>query len=906
MADSLLDTLPIQTVGELARDHGIDSGLFHPSTIYVGLSEDYEKGLNDWAHGKVEDTRIGQFQARSNIWKMVSNSENAALEGWSLYSVKVNQKGYATSGNSFLGHRIHPSKRIEGGLRFDTRGWDLVNRGVMLPPLSLKGAIELLSDYGFMPDPKGYEPWHSWDFILKNPAIPIWVEESALKALAACSIGQLAVGLNGINGWAQKARTDRLHPFLNRIAANGRKIIVRFDRPGSIRSRSLTQATLLDNRLRKAGAKGGGWWCWLDGMPAKTDDYIAAMIKGDLTAQNRLFLETFVNGSESRGCYSRITHDWNGSLIEREFSPEDVFKVCREHRIIVLKGATGTSKSKALVGALELVETHLVQKLVVLGVYHRASLVHKGANEYGVVNMSAPPGTPERQGLHEGRTMRSGLFACGESAYKETSEMTIWKWYWELKENPRPTLLVLDEISQVLANWTMGGTDALRKIRGKALQALEGLLQLPCVRVWAADALIGDIELEWLEKITDTTPYLLRSSFKRPRDLYLEQPSLDSERLLLLCLNDVIRSGGRFWLGHGTVAGLHRLMDALPPAEDGQELRITGEDDRKEDPRVSRLMADTEAEGPLYKRIAFSPAISCGISMAEVPVELTAIVQAYCWQAEDVLQALNRARNSYTRILLAPKVVQEAVGITKECSPERASKAFKKLMQSGDVEAYSALLQERHSATRHAVACLEARRNLECFCNEWCLRGLLEDEGYQIRSLADLKMASTLGGAEMVTQDKNQSRSLEGLKRYRVTALQRLAAGNSTLEEEQQAARRLVEGGTFFDLAEVDVSEAWTVARELGLDGLIRAGTVHSSSPQTKLVWSALTALNKDGVKRVTRALGGRADRMPGPMDPLEVRKIWALVKVLGFSPIKVGETRAEGKRWRLEALDLN
>ena len=39
----------------------------------------------------------------------------------------------------------------------------------------------------------------AWQFVFSNPAVPIWVEESALKALSATSHGQLAVGINGIN-----------------------------------------------------------------------------------------------------------------------------------------------------------------------------------------------------------------------------------------------------------------------------------------------------------------------------------------------------------------------------------------------------------------------------------------------------------------------------------------------------------------------------------------------------------------------------------------------------------------------------------------------------------------------------------------------------------------------------------
>ena len=80
---------------------------------------------------------------------------------------------------------------------------------------------------------------------------------------------------------------------------------------------------------------------------------------------------------------------------------------------------------------------------------------------------------------------------------------------------------------------------------------------------------------------------------------------------------------------------------------------------------------------------------------------------------------------------------------------------------------------------------------------------------------------------------------------------------------------------------------------------------VHRASPELVAVWSALTSLDKAQAKRAARALGGRAHRIPGPMDQLDPRTIWPLLKALGFIHVKVGETRAEGKRWRLEPIDL-
>lgn len=910
MAEDLSQALPLQTVGELVLHHGIDSTLFAAGAILVGPSDEYRAGLEAWAVKRNGDTTHGQTAKRANNWLLVRIQLGQAEGGWCLYSVQVNQQGWPTEGMAFVTCRIHPSKRHSGGLKADVRGWDPSNRGLMLPPLSYQGAIELLGDYGFEADPDTYAPHQAWLFVVKTPSVSVWVEESALKAMAACSVGQLAVGLNGINSWHQKGRTNRLLPALNRLARNGRNMVVRFDRPGSSGSQSENQAQLLFNRLKKNGASGGGWWCWLPYMPAKTDDFVSALISDTINQEKRCWLDHVVTKTGNGQSYRRLKKDWPGVVVDREFRSEDLLEPAKTHRVIVLKGATGTAKSRAMVNALELLEQRLGQKLIVLGAYHRSSLVHKGAAEFGVVSMSAPRGSAERQGFHENSTLRDGLFCCGESAFKDTNEMTLWHWYWELEQNPRPTVLILDEISQVLANWTMGGTEALRRIRSKVLEALEGLLQLSCVRVWAADALVGDIEMEWLKEITGEQPWLICSKFTRQRDLFIGSPGKSHERILQLQLNDVALAGGRFWLGHGTVAGLHHLMDAMPPAADGEELRITGEDDSRNDARVALLMADTEAQGPQYNRIGFSPAISCGISMAHTSVDLTAIVQAYCWQAEDVVQALNRARNAQRRILLRPNAVPDAAGITKETTPQAAAKAFEDRMRAGSLEVYAPLLEERHPATRKAVAFLEARRNLESFMNEWCLEGLLEEEGYLIRNIEDLEtdVKSLDQGEPVIEAEKKPKvkRTAEGVNAYRQAALQRLVSGESTIDAERRAAEQHVDRGTYLDITEVDVSWAWSRAQEIGLHTLIRAGTVHSSSSEITAVWTALVNLNKEGAKRVSAALGVRADRIPGPMDPLDVRKIWPYVRAMGYRPIKAGKTRADGSRWKLTATRVN
>ena len=371
MTESLRDQLPTQTAEELAARHGIDPRLFHPDSLQVGPAEAYLKGLEAWAEERNLNTTHGQVATRANNWAMVRQAINQAEGGWSLFSVAVNQKGWPTPGQAFVGHRIHPSRRTQGGPRFETKGWHPINRGLMLPAFNLEGAIELLGDCGFNPDPEEFEPWQAWMFILKNPEIKVFVEESALKAWSACSVGRLAVGINGINCWGQKRRSDRLHPFLKRLARNGRQIVVRFDRPESDKSQSAIQARRLALRLEREGSRGGGWWTWLPHTPAKTDDFVAALISGRIPHEKRSQLNLFVGTTSTQSSYRRLKQSWPGVEIARQFEPEDIFNAARDHRVVVLKGSTGTAKSKAMVGALELLEAELRLKLLVLGTYHR-------------------------------------------------------------------------------------------------------------------------------------------------------------------------------------------------------------------------------------------------------------------------------------------------------------------------------------------------------------------------------------------------------------------------------------------------------------------------------------------------------------------------------------------------------
>ena len=116
--------------------------LFHTGAIELGPSDAYINGLDRWLIEKNAETTHGQCQTRSKNCTSVRKRTDQAEGVWSLFSVGVNRQGWPSNKHAFVGHRIHPSQRTPGpsSLKLDATGWDEVNRGLMLPPLSFEGA----------------------------------------------------------------------------------------------------------------------------------------------------------------------------------------------------------------------------------------------------------------------------------------------------------------------------------------------------------------------------------------------------------------------------------------------------------------------------------------------------------------------------------------------------------------------------------------------------------------------------------------------------------------------------------------------------------------------------------------------------------------------------------------------
>jgi len=68
--------------------------------------------------------------------------------------------------------------------------------------------------------------------------------------MAACSIGQIAIGLNGISSGGVKDRSDLIKPGLKVLVKNRKRVVVRVDGSNKQNSGSQKAARRLARQLR--------------------------------------------------------------------------------------------------------------------------------------------------------------------------------------------------------------------------------------------------------------------------------------------------------------------------------------------------------------------------------------------------------------------------------------------------------------------------------------------------------------------------------------------------------------------------------------------------------------------------------------------------------------------------------
>ncbi|WP_250395726.1 hypothetical protein, partial [Synechococcus sp. MU1655] len=587
--------------------------------------------------------------------------------------------------------------------------------------------------------------------------------------------------------------------------------------------------------------------------------------------------------------YSRLKSDWETTTIDREFAPMDLLHARDKCRVIALEGPTGTGKTKAVQRAVDLMEEQFGHKVLLLGLYHRASLTHKGAADFGVRDLSSPPGTFER----ECGRVRDGLFSCCESIKKNRREWDLWQWSWELRENPRPVVLFLDEITQMAQHLLLAGTPGMRNIRRDAIKALERLIRNPEVTVIAAEAGIGDIELKWLAALSGVQPHLINTTFRRRSELVVGAATADNiDKLQQLC-GLTLDQNHQVWISMGQVKTLHSFCSPFT-----DKFLIHGENSKSEE--VAALMADTNTVASQYPLIGYSPAIVSGISYEASTVGIAACVQQAFMGPQDAMQAVARARLAELRIMLAPVSVPGALIGTGETTEVGVRRARGETIDPELRELYQDHMREVDPATLRYSVALEARNNYEALNNEHVLRCRLEDQGYNLCHFDKLVSQADVivPKAERIKQTKQAELD------YRTRLLHEVMTDQKSISQAASEAARETKNGTWIDLAAIDPSHAYGWLLRLRIQDLIAAKTFTTQTSEFLAMATEVQVLNKHEARELRGVLGGRIT-IPGPDDEVKPTFAKALLRMAGFT-VERKLVRSKGTRsYRYEVTTL-
>jgi len=881
-----LEGLTLQTIGELVAFHGIDPTFFLVDSLTLEAGT-YREALDHHF----------RFAPKAERWAIDRDIRRRTdTKGWTLNGCALDGDGRPRSGLLFCGRRTHPSARGPHVLRFDSTGTGA--RGgiapIFFPRLSPAGALALLGDHGYSLPEGPWDPSDAHAWVRENgraAGVRVFVEESALKSMAAVSGGQYAIGLNGING-GFASKTNTLRKGLQLLAQGGAVMVVRFDHPGSERSRSEVEARRLAAALTKAGAH-GTYFTWPAAPAQKTDDAAAWLIRNQSHQDAPMVRLAFSRSAEVPPIEigPRLTRSAD-VLIGREFDPLDVVAGLAQSRLVGLVGGMGTAKTNAVVGSLAALDGIADQKVVALAPYHRASLAMKIGGELQVPCLSDVIGSAEREGLYEGGS-RPGVACCWESAVKvETmpgGEMTLEKWSHRLKENPKLRgVLFLDEVDQSLFAALVGGTEILQRKRSPVIATLLRLLSLPNVWLVAASANLGDVDLTALEVLSGERMTLIRSTYQRPGrsvDVVAATRGAGAMAAAVAAIKGRHTAGDRLWVGAGKCSDLDRLEIA---ADVPGVIRIDGPardaDAKAGGGHVSRFLADANAEAARYSTVLHSPALTSGLSVTAESFH-SYVLQGYALGPVDAVQQIGRVRNALTRTMIVPDSAPDArVPHCQGLTPAEVRRQIQ-TAADGHHDEWAAAIRRTSPAMFEAVVSYVTRQNREAIRNRETVLAVLLSEGFTVREVApdglSLQRSTGARKATPIGEEIADDRAI------RLALLRLLVVGEIDPGQAAKVGERLTADGFAVDQLRFSVAAEWEVFCRIQYVDAARvalAGDGVVSWQWAQVLGDNLEAMEKADRVLLARLLRVRADTLPSIERPATSKTVNALFGQLGLS----------------------
>lgn len=339
-----------------------------------------------------------------------------------------------------------------------------------------------------------------WAWVLAVPAVPLTVTEGFAKALAAASLGLVAVGLPGVQMGRRVDRDgsrtvgERLIPELATLATKGRRVCFAFDaerKPTTARTVELA-AIRTGLLLRRAGCA-----VTIARLPL-LQGAVKTGLDDLLVTRGAAAVDLALSQARPVGPGPVVPRlrpaDQSAPAGERLHDAAPI-PAPEAAPLVAVEGAMGSGKTFA-VG--EAIAPHLDDGTPTLNLTHRVTLGQAQSEAWGLP-WAAAPGSDERL---------QGTGACWDSCCPD-SGLQIRPSEWSGPDGAGP-VVVLDEVGQGVEHLLLGHGTALAERRPAVLRTVAELLRSARQTI-ACDAQLSDPVLQLLEALTGKRAHLIQS-----------------------------------------------------------------------------------------------------------------------------------------------------------------------------------------------------------------------------------------------------------------------------------------------------------------------------------------------------------------------------------------------------------
>lgn len=471
-----------------------------------------------------------------------------------------------------------------------------------------------------------------WDWLAAHPEIPILVTEGAKKALAALSLGYVAIALYG----CRCVRSRDLDRFIDDGGDFPRTVLMALDR-GDYKAKARKNVAWGNRTLAKRVGDECKILIW-DPKHKAIDDLIVS--EGAETFEQVVANAPNYHDHQQFEALKRSLRHYRPTVSVHvpELAQAVNAASIPTDGIVAIRAPKGTGKS-------QFVRHYLKNAPKVLSIVHRVSLGRGLAFQFGLKffnDLDRAAGS-----LFDdvaGKFVGDRLALCVDSLLGINPE------------NFRGGVLVLDEVDQMLTHLLTGSTCNTGGKRGMLITRFAEILQVVRqVIILSAD--LTDREIDYLAKMRDEgdRPWILENTYHR-NSYPCRFIECGDDSAAIAELLEAAERGERLWVTSDQRGTLQRIARILKDRGITKLLEINGSTSSGDDAKAFMSSPDQYLSEHEIQVVLASPSVPTGLSIEKYQFDrVFGLFHGGAFLAKDCSQTLSRVREAIPRTVWAKK-----------------------------------------------------------------------------------------------------------------------------------------------------------------------------------------------------------------------------------------------------------